>query len=115
MKEKMQELSVAFAKLDDSFKKIQADDYCKPDEQKMAIESLAYMIRNISERINYISSDFWNYTSEHSKGHLPAIKSSSQMEGALEALGLAGEYQVQKPSIWVNASKNVVEVAYIKK
>lgn len=52
----------------------------------------------IHERIDYVARAM----SEHNKGHLPAIKSTSQMETALEKLGLGNEYEVKKNVLWVD-------------
>jgi len=120
MKEKIEELSKSFATIESKLKTVSADDYTSSDKMKVMMEDLMYAMSNIHSRINYITEDFYKYTYDHGKGHLPKIKSSSQMMKALKACGMEDDYEVEVPSIYISASsanpKNkVLNAAYIKK
>ncbi len=56
-------------------------------------------IRWIQDDINYLRTDFYKHTTE---GHLPKIEGATAMEKALKALGLAGDYEVEKKTIYAN-------------
>ncbi len=103
MKEKMQEFSTAFAALDKKFEEIKADGYAKPEDQANAIENIGYMIRNLSNQVSYLYNDMYNWQSKHQKGHPPALASATNVEKYLKACGMENDYEVQKPTIWVNA------------
>lgn len=107
-KAEFEKLTISFASLNEKFNEIKAccptsDCKCSCDCEKRIVsvcDSISYMISNLHDRITYISESLW----EHKKGHLPAIKTASQMESALSALGLEGDYEVEKPSIYIQAS-----------
>jgi hypothetical protein len=69
---------------------------------------------SMSRMWNYayqIQSSFYNYASEHAKGHLPPIKTASQMEKCLKSMGMENDYQVYKPVLSVANTKrgNILE------
>ena len=66
------------------------------------LDSLNYSLRYTNERLDYLSTSLWNHIST---GHIPAITSPSQMQGALEALGISEDYSVNKRVIYAT-SKN---------
>lgn len=84
-------------------------DYATYDEMDTRIEyvydHINYKFRYLQEEISYVLQLF----RDHMKGHLPKIKSTSQMKTALEALGLEDEYEVMKPIISV-ANKKTGEI-----
>lgn len=70
--------------------------------------NLDYMYRMISsmegkmwESEARMHENLW----KHLEGHLPPIKSSEQMERAIDALGLGEEFQVAKKTIYASNGK----------
>ena len=47
-------------------------------------------------------SDLYNMIFRHMDGHIPAIVGADKMNTALEALGLANDYKVEKKTIYAN-------------
>lgn len=96
---KLKELQQAFAAAQKKFQESKA--YGPDCSEQDTNEALCSMFQNLSDRISYIAESFWDYTYEHSKGHIPPINSVSGMEKALKVLGLADDYDVYKPMISV--------------
>lgn len=113
----MDELLAKYSEFEAKFKSIKADGMgeVKDDgmeECKAKIEYLSYMVESLSSYVKYLNEAFY----QHQKGHIPPIKSVAQMEKALKNLGLESEYSVEKPSIYVSASRTgkVVSASYKK-
>lgn len=64
-------------------------------------------ISNLQQSIYSASDNFYTTMSKHCDGHLPSIKSASQMEAALSKLGIADDYQVYKPTLYVSSAKTL--------
>lgn len=104
-------LSDEFAPLMAKYKEMQAccepcpTNECKCEhnchEKIMSVyQSVGYMIENLSRRMDWISENFW----KHTENHVPALKTASQMEAFLDAVGMSNDVEVRKPVIYVNAS-----------
>lgn len=65
-------------------------------------------VQYVHDRIDRIGQALAN----HSKGHLPAITSASQMTNALAGLGLSDEYEVKKGQIRVESGENSMTAYY---
>ncbi len=89
------------------------DDYVQMDDMQDMFSSFATYIFNemqyqmnwMSSQIDSIANAFYQHTSN---GHLPPINGADKMNGALKALGIAGDYQVQKPIVYASTSKTKV-------
>lgn len=108
---KIQDLEQSFATLLADLNKIKADmgemeDESPDMEEKMQgmMDAMSRIYVNLSDRISYLSDRFSQYAYDHNKGHLPPIKSASTMAKALKALGMEGDYEINKP--WVSVAKN---------
>lgn len=77
---------------------VKSEDAVSRDEMKSFGEYIDYRIRSIREDISNLYNRFW----EHQEGHLPKIVGAANMEKALEAIGLAGDYKVEKRTIYAN-------------
>jgi len=98
---KLNEFTQSFAEAINKFKQIKADyGTNSPDCMSNSIDCLGRMLSNLSDRLNYLSDSFYN----HLNGHVPQIKTAQQMENFLSAIGAEGDYNVQKPTIWMGAS-----------
>ncbi len=53
----------------------------------------------LSERISELSNQLWSHSSD---GHLPPIEGSEAMARALKALGMTGDYEVQKRVVYAD-------------
>lgn len=118
MKEKIEELSKSFAAVDEKLKKIKADDYNSPERTKVILEGVMYSIRNIHDRMDYLSREFYNYYFKHQEGHIPPIKTASQMQKALKAIGMEDDFEVKKPNLYISASAKkglTITASYNKK
>ncbi len=71
------------------------------------------ILDNVQSQFSWMNSDIQNLYSifyQHLDGHLPPINSATQMQAALEALGLAGDYDVKKQTIYASDGKLVKDV-----
>lgn len=68
------------------------------DEMKALADYIEYRIQSVRRDIENLYTRFW----EHQDGHLPKIVGAANMEKALEALGMAGDYKVEKKTIYAN-------------
>lgn len=74
---------------------------------------LQFYFSYLMDELDYIYSRFL----EHERGHLPPFKTPSQLENALEKLGMGDDYEVYRPMI-TSASTNGqidVKIDYEKK
>lgn len=70
------------------------------EEMDSQMQSMCWTCEYLQSQINYLAQSFYDYVNYHSQGHLPAAPSVEQMTGAVKALGLDKEYNVQKKTIW---------------
>jgi len=68
------------------------------DEMKAFADYIEYRIQSVRRDIENLYTNFW----QHQDGHLPKIVGAANMEKALEALGMAGDYKVEKRTIYAN-------------
>lgn len=91
------------------------EDFCKKQEMKADlcgdntemqcyIDDLNYCVRSISNQLQYL----WQAFQDHMKGHLPAVKSTEQLQRAIDVLGLGDEYDVQKQTVYARRGIFVV-------
>jgi len=93
---------------------IKADDMAQPESEGMPccdccceenagqIDYIYSMMQNMYSYLSYIESSLYKYEMEHSVGHLPPIEGASAMSKALKTLGLDGDYQVEKRTIYAS-------------
>lgn len=104
------ELQVLRANVDELVKKyketkaqpITTSDNSQPNnsQQIQDLEDMLFrMVGFLHQRISGLEDGFYNYTWDHSVGHIPKIVGASKMEACLKTLGLEGDYQVRKPMI----------------
>ena len=82
------------------------------------------MMEEMSQMMNYcmnyvfkVEDAMYSMMSRHNTGHIPTIKGAGKMQSVLETLGLADDYEVIKPNIFVGSTKRgmVCEASYEKK
>jgi hypothetical protein len=72
-------------------------------------------IDNLRSAIWKIEDNFYNMMSAHKDGHLPPINGPEKMNKALSVLGLDGDYQVEKRTIYASKNRrlNDIEVTLV--
>jgi hypothetical protein len=55
-----------------------------------------------SQRISNLSSQLWDYISQHAQGHLPKIQGAAQMASVLKKLGMDKDYTVQPQTVYAS-------------
>lgn len=101
--EKLQELRQNLASLDDQMKQAKAD-MSSDDKYTAMFEYLYQSISRTREYLYELEDALYNHSSP-SNGHIPKIKGAGKMEGALKALGISEDYEVQKPTIYARATR----------
>lgn len=102
----LQELRANVEILNKKYKEIRAEMPENHDNKMRDMEDLMWqLISRVHERISYVEDGFYNYTYQHSVGHIPAIAGAGQMEDCLKTLGLNKDYQVYKPMIAAASTK----------
>jgi len=71
------------------------------EEHEITQEDLDW-IRSQIEWVRMDINDLYNMHFRHMDGHIPAIVGADKMNTALEALGLANDYKVEKKTIYAN-------------
>lgn len=105
---KLQELRANVEVLTNKYKQLKADAPAQPsvsaDDQRMCdMEDVMYqMVSYIHSRISGLENSFYDYTWKHSQNHLPNPATPSDMQAALDALGLSKDYSVQKRTIYAS-------------
>lgn len=108
--DKLNELKEIKAKLEQSeksFKQIRADiGEDKSNEiYWKCMDSCYSMVSNLKQYIYSIEDSFYKRMDDHLAGHLPKINGAEKMQNALETLGISEDYDIQKPTIYVRASR----------
>lgn len=111
----LQDLRASIEILTNKYKEVKATKKVKADGIEMEKEddcckclcdelenTLFQLVNYIHSRISYLENSFYAYEYEHSEGHLPKIKTASDMKRALDVLGLADDYEVKKQVIYAN-------------
>jgi len=65
-------------------------------------QEMQYQMNWVWAELDYLAQSLYN----HQKGHLPPINGAEKMQKALDVLGIGSDYEVQKPIVWVQASKS---------
>ncbi len=69
-----------------------------PAASKSDVEYLESRLRWMQEDLNYVREMYY----KHMEGHLPKIVGATAMQKALKAIGLDGDYEVEKKTIYAN-------------
>ena len=79
-------------------------------------DSLYAATNYLHDRIDRTNADVAGWKADHNKGHLPPMKTPSQMDKALKVLGLQDDFQVARPTISVAHSRvgSTAFIQYIK-
>ncbi len=72
---------------------------CLSDLASYFYQEMQYQMNWIWSELDYIENAFYKHVSS---GHLPPINGAEKMQNALTALGLGGDYEVQKPVIYAS-------------
>lgn len=86
------------------------------DVTEMLFSNLDYiysLIGNLSERIWKTEDKCYEIYYKHLQGHLPPILSVEQLQKAIDTLGIGGDYEVQKKTIYASdgsVEKLVLEI-----
>ena len=65
------------------------------------VDDLSYQFRWVNQDIQNLYNMFY----QHLQGHLPPLNGADQMQKAIDALGLSGDYDVQKKTIYASNGK----------
>ncbi len=114
IKKELDNLKTAIASADAKYKEIVAN----PKKNEMTMEDCMAAMSYLHERVGHVYSyasrvedSLHEFARDHSgPGHLPKIVGADKMNKALKALGMDGDYQVEKKMI--RASKDQVIVNY---
>ena len=95
---------------------------CSADDMGMQMDSMQsdvdYLYRylsNIQQYIYQVEGAFYSWASDHQTNHVPKLNASA-MEKFLKVVGMDGDFQVQKPQIYMSATKHgpILELNYSK-
>lgn len=104
----LQELRANTEELVKKYKEIKAmpSDVASPDHNNRMqdMEDLIFnLISRVHSRISYLEDGFYNWTYTHTQNHLPNPSTPSDMQTALDNLGLAKDFEVKKRTIYASA------------
>jgi hypothetical protein len=104
----------ALAQLRTDANKCKADygSPCSPEEMLVRHQCMCDLVDRLSERVSYLADAFYNHIYN---GHLPPMKTPSQMEHALDVLGVGNDYQIYKPILSIASNKGVDAVVEYRK
>lgn len=96
--------------LDDKFKQAKADICCIDDKSNdvyyKCMDACYQMISSLRQYVYSVEDRMYSNFSDHNKGHLPKILGAEKMQNAIDTLGISQDYDVQKPIVWISASRN---------
>ena len=73
------------------------------DCKVVEIQDLIFRIAGyIHDRISYLENDFYKWTWKHETNHLPNPATPSDMQTALDNLGLSKDFEVKKKTIYAS-------------
>ncbi len=106
--DKLQEIKASIEKLEKIYQEAKADmsDSSNNDVYYKCMDACYQMIGGLRNYIYLAEDRIYNSLAEHNKGHLPKIQGAEKMKNALETLGIDGDYDIQKPTLWVQANRN---------
>jgi len=79
----------------------------KPEMEDMMYQMISNVYRYVDSSLSYI--DQW--INGHSKGHIPPCSGPEKLANAIEVLGLDGDYQVEKKTIWASNLKYTIKAS----
>lgn len=108
--EKLQIIKGNLDKLDKEYKEIRGDVCCVTDNPNQEIyykcmDTCYQMVSSLRQYVYSIEDNFYKTMDNHNQGHLPKINGAEKMQNALETLGISEDYDLQKPVIYVRASR----------
>lgn len=103
----LQELRANTEELVKKYKEIKAmsPESISPDynNRMQDIEELIFdLISRVHSRISYLEDRFYDWTYAHMQNHLPNPSNPSDMQTALDNLGLAKDFDVKKRTIYAS-------------
>jgi hypothetical protein len=82
----------------------------KAEYSREAIEAvydyMSYKCEYINDRIDYLARAFY----EHTENHIPNPQTPSQMQQAIDAMGMGEDYEVKKRTIYASAAGEPLEL-----
>jgi hypothetical protein len=105
--EKLKEIKAALEKSENQLKQIQADMVVDNNNEVYykCIDACYQMVSNLRQYVYAVEDNLYKVIDNHAAGHLPKILGAEKMKNVLETLGLDGDYDVQKPAIYIRASR----------
>lgn len=112
MSKELNELKAQILASQEALKQVKANGL--ETEKDQVVENVVRNISNYLDHIwryvGYLEQDLYEFKSKHTVGHLPPIKTASDMQNALNILGIGDDYEVYKPTISVAKRKYGVEI-----
>jgi len=103
MKDKLEQLKRADASISKEFKTAKL---AKANIEDPASIDLVYnVVDSAHRRIDNLANTIYDYMYEHSKGHMPPVRTASGMQKLLDAAGMGDDYEVLKPFVSVASTK----------
>lgn len=103
----LQEIKAKLEQSDKTFKQIRADmgEDKNNEIYWRCMDSCYAMLNDLRGYIYSVEDNFYKTMDNHTAGHLPKIQGAEKMQNALETLGLDGDYEIQKPTLYIRASR----------
>lgn len=106
--DKLKEIKAALDKTDKEFKQIRAEMPMTDANNEIywkCIDSCYSIIDGLRKYVYNLEDHLYKTISDHNAGHLPKILGAEKMQNALEVLGIDGDYELEKPTIYVRANQ----------
>ena len=107
--QKLQEIKASLDKTEKEFKQIRADMVGEDKNNEVyykCMDACYRMVDGLRSYVYGVENNMYRMMDEHRVGHLPKIHGAEKMKNAIETLGLEGDYDVQKPTLWIQANRN---------
>ena len=120
LQDKLSKLKSSFASLDKEYRESKGyvslaspmENPKETDHMKEMQDTMYQMIRGVYQYIYSLEDYLYNHIS---KGHIPPIVGAEKMNKALSALGLDGDYKVEKRTLYASIGKQkTIEIEYKK-
>lgn len=115
-RKELTQLNESFASLKTKFNEIKAEMDKKPNMDspemqilKSCMAQMYGMMDNMNNRMDRMNNNMWNYQDSHAEGHIPKIIGADKMNKALKALGMDGDYEAKKKTLFA-AAQNIIKV-----
>lgn len=76
---------------------------------------IADMRASMDDALYKMRREIYDMFSQHIDGHLPPVMGPEKMQKAIEALGIGGDYQVQKRYVYASTGKVEEEIVELRK